>query len=488
MNSIEMLGNHGLYRCDDNSLVAFSVGASAPLEQSFQSAMGNTPVDPQRNFMRLADGYNVAARGAGNKQCEDIERVIKGNRLLPKLMQKQSAILYGKGPMLYREEVNGNNEIVRKWEFNSAFTSWLESWEQLGAGCSAKEFAMHCIRSYYFFSDYFAKYRLTNGSVLGKTKFAFIEPVETKLCRLATRKDPGVDIVEYKDFRFVVVGNYMLGANRMSVYPKLNLSEVDNYKYACVGHHAAYSVGEFYGLNETYEGTKDWLLGSNASPRFINSFLRNSLAAKMHIIIPNAWIESKRTQIMNLCNENKSRKANKLELLTYNKMEIGTEFSESYILKLISSEMQKMSQYLSGEDNQGKAFSSLSFNNHKGEEERWRIETIDMKYKEYISSLIDYDKRADEVLLSAVGMDSSISSVSKDGVISKSGADVYYNYLIYLNMIHPDEEVCTAPFNMALRVNFPELYNNGYRVGFYRNMPQRQEDTSSKDRLQNKQV
>ena len=91
------------------------------------------------------------------------------------------------------------------------------------------------------------------------------------------------------------------------------------------------------------------------------------------------------------------------------------------------------------------------------EEERWKIEVIDLKYKEYISSLIEYDKRVDEVLLGAVGMDSSISSVSKDGVISKSGADVYYNYLLYLQTLTPDDEKCSEPFNQVLQVNFPEL-------------------------------
>ena len=67
-----------------------------------------------------------------------------------------------------------------------------------------------------------------------------------------------------------------------------------------------------------------------------------------------------------------------------------------------------------------------------GHEQQWKIETIDLKYKEYIDSLIAYDKRTEEALLSSVGLDASISAVSKDGVISKSGSDSYYNYLIYI--------------------------------------------------------
>jgi hypothetical protein len=79
-----------------------------------------------------------------------------------------------------------------------------------------------------------------------------------------------------------------------------------------------------------------------------------------------------------------------------------------------------------GEDSHGKAYASLSFKNSAGEEERWKTETINLKYKEYVSALIDYDKRADEAMLSAVGLDPSISSVTKDDVISNSEADVFY--------------------------------------------------------------
>ena len=116
-----------------------------------------------------------------------------------------------------------------------------------------------------------------------------------------------------------------------------------------------------------------------------------------------------------------------------------------------------------------------------------KFEVLDLKYKEYIDALITYDKRADEVLLSSVGLDSSISSVSKDGVISKSGADVYYNYLIYLMSLTPDDEICSEPFNMAIRINFPELYKQGYRFGFYRETPSRQEEVTPNERLNKQQ-
>ena len=122
-----------------------------------------------------------------------------------------------------------------------------------------------------------------------------------------------------------------------------------------------------------------------------------------------------------------------------------------------------------------------------GHEQQWKIENIDMKYKEYIEAMIAYDKRTEEALLSSVGLDASISAVSKDGVISKSGSDAYYNYLINIMSLTSEDEICSEPLNMALRLNFPDYYKKGYRIGFYREVPQRQEDTAPKDRLNQQQ-
>ena len=265
------------------------------------------------------------------------------------------------------------------------------------------------------------------------------------------------------------------------------MSEVDNYLFAAVSHHREKSVDEFYGVNETHQGARPYIQGSNKTASYINSFLRNSLAAKIHIIIPFSWVSSKRNQLMKLCEENKIRSSKKQDLVKYNGISIGTEYRESLLVEYMRLELRKIGDYLSGADNQGKAYSSISFMDNSGNEQQWRIETIDLKYKEYIESLISYDKRAEEALLSSVGLDASITAVSKDGVISKSGSDAYYNYLIYIMSLTPEDEICAEPFNLALRLNFPELYKQGYRIGFYREVPQRQEEIAPKDRLNQQQ-
>lgn len=485
---IELYGNAGNYIADGNVL-SFQIGEG---QQLFNTA-GMLMPQENRSYLHehqwlSVNGYQVCMRGVNNNLCDEVTTEIKQNRLLPRLYSKEIKMLYGNGPCAYMQTVEGG-KMKREYTALPAWDEWLNSWQERGMETSAQEFAKTNIKNFYYFGDFFCKFRFARGKRLGMMPVAGIEPLENKHCRLATtRQDIAYEQISYSDFRHIAVGRWSYGLGNYKIYPKFALSEVDNYLYAAVSHHREKSVDEFYGVNETHQGARPYILGSNSTATYINSFLRNSLAAKIHIVIPNAWVVSKRSQLTKLCEENKLRKSKDKDLVKYNGIEIGTEYRESLLVEYMRLELRKIGDYLSGAENQGKAYSSISFMDASGHEQQWKIETIDLKYKEYIDSLIAYDKRTEEALLSSVGLDTSISAVSKDGVISKSGSDSYYNYLIYIMSLTPEDEICAEPFNIALKLNFPELYKQGYRIGFYREVPQRQEDISPKDRLNNQQA
>lgn len=485
---IELYGNAGNYIADGNVL-SFQIGEG---QQLFNTA---GMLIPQENRSYLhehqwlsVNGYQVCMRGVNNNLCDEVTTEIKQNRLLPRLYSKEIKMLYGNGPCAYMQTVEGG-KMKREYTALPAWDEWLNTWQERGMETTAQEFAKTNIKNFYYFGDFFCKFRFARGKRLGMMPVAGMESVENKHCRLATtRQDIAYEQINYSDFRHIAVGRWSYGLGNYKIYPKFALSEVDNYLYAAVSHHREKSVDEFYGVNETHQGARPYILGSNSTATYINSFLRNSLAAKIHIVIPNAWVVSKRSQLTKLCEENKLRKSKDKDLVKYNGIEIGTEYRESLLVEYMRLELRKIGDYLSGAENQGKAYSSISFMDASGHEQQWKIETIDLKYKEYIDSLIAYDKRTEEALLSSVGLDASISAVSKDRVISKSGSDSYYNYLIYIMSLTPEDEICAEPFNIALKLNFPELYKQGYRIGFYREVPQRQEDISPKDRLNNQQA
>jgi hypothetical protein len=291
--------------------------------------------------------------------------------------------------------------------------------------------------------------------------------------------------LEDKDFNYVIVGNWMVAMEKQfSMYNRFRVMNPTNNDVA-VSYHKNHTVGQIYGYNRFYFGTKDWLKGTNRNPQYINSYLENSLNAKVHVIIPWRWVEIVEDKIQKICDENSKLQEQGKTLIKLNGIDIGTEYSITIRDKYIAAEMTKVSNFLTGLKNQGKMYASFSFLTPEGKEVSWQIHPIDLKYREFITALIDYDKRADEVITTSIGMDASISNISKDGVISKSGADLYYNYIIYLYNLTLAEETCTEPVNQAIKINFPELYRQGYRVGFYNEVPSRQEDVSPGDRLQN---
>lgn len=487
-DQIEIHGNVGNY-IQDGNVLSFQIGEGQQLFDTPSVAVpwSQTSALHEHHWLGI-QGYQVVMRGRQNTLCDEITHEIKENRLLPRLYSKQIKMLYGHGPAIYRQSLK-DNKLVREFTTLPDVDDWLQTWDERGMA-SVQEFCKQQIKNFYYFGDFFTKWRFSRGKRIGMgMPVSGLEALENKNCLLATqRTDVAQELIPYSDLRFVAVGKWFFGTGQYKIYPRFQMHEVDNYLYAAVSHHRDKSVDEYYGANETHQGARPYIQGSNKTAHYINSFLKNSLAAKIHIIIPNAWVESKRNQIMKLCEENKKRQANSQELIKYNGIEIGTEMRESLVVEYIRLELRKFGQYLSGEGNQGKAYSTFSFMDSSGKEQQWRIENIDMKYKEYIEAMISYDKRTEEALLSSVGLDASISAVSKDGVISKSGSDAYYNYLIYIMSLTPEDEICSEPLNQALRLNFPDYWREGYRIGFYREVPQRQEDTSPKDRLNQQQA
>ncbi|ATS05535.1 hypothetical protein CS387_00010 [Porphyromonas gingivalis] len=69
-------------------------------------------------------------------------------------------------------------------------------------------------------------------------------------------------------------------------------------------------------------------------------------------------------------------------------------------------------------------------------------------------------------------------------MISKSGADTYYNLLLYLMTLTLDDEKCCEPFNLAIQINFPDLYKEG--TGSVSSpLPAKQSEVSPENRLSN---
>lgn len=443
--------------------------------------------------------YFIWPFGSDNLEPNTCKALIKGNRLLPSLIEKQISILYGNGPQLYTSTVTPDGLLSRQYIKNERIQNWLESWRENGLADTYETYLNKCIRSYYYSEGIFSKWHLSRGLMAGLTGFlpvVGLEHIDELRCRMATSRNIATKTdVEDRDFEKVMVGNWESSAisTEYKVYQRMDYTAPLS-RNSVVTYSKNPNYGEsIYASNVFFTGIKEWIRGCNATPEYINSFLENSLSARHHVIIPNAWLKQKEDELQQLCDINARKQAegkpesDYVRITIGNKeIEVGTTYTDDLLNKLVQAELTNLTNFLAGRGkNQGKVYATRSFINQNGDTETWKIEEIGQKYKEYIEALITYDKRADMVLLSAKGIDSSISNISSDGVISKSGSDTYYNYLVYLTQQALPESIICADINYAIRLNFPEEYKAGIRLGFYRPTVQRQEEVSPANRLSN---
>jgi len=448
-----------------------------------------------RNIISLVrvDKYKVYPAGANNLEPNEQKEMISLNRLLPELIEKQIRMLYGTGPALYITKRQGK-DVWKEYVEHDEIQQWLDSWLENGMADDYKTYFNKCIRSFYYDEGIFSKWRLAEGIRIGIKRVAGLECISTLRTRLATTVETA-NRTDFEDneFKHVIVGNWMQAGKEYKVYNRFDYTNPFKYTSAISYSKNPTHGEEIYAYNVFFRGVKAWVIGSNRTPEYINNYLENAISARLHIVIPMAWYNSKKTMLQDMCTTNADRATAQQELLTIkfsenDIMEIGTEYHDGLIAEFTSRELRKLANYLSGAGkNQGKLYASYSFMNSDGHEERWKIEDIPNKSKDYIEALTTYDKRADEVITSAKGVDSSISNISKDGIISKSGSDAQYNYMIYLNGLTIPEDVVCRDINFAIKQNFPEAYNQGIRLGFYRSAIEKQQEISESNRLKNNQ-
>jgi len=483
-------GSLGSYN-NNGTLMSFQLGEGTPvaIDKQYDSFDTNPSFMLPSQLLLSVDGNRVLAKGTNNMLPDEIKIMFGTNRFLPGLIDKQYKLLYGKGLFVYRQSFE-DKKLYRDWQNNPTIENWLGDWQRNGISDSPEQYIDKVIKDSYYFEDYWTKWRFFAGRAIGRMPVAGLEHIENNRCRLASSSN--IDLFsgnyEEKDFNKVVVANWGRGLSfETNTYDRFFQSKALQYDVA-VSYHKHHTPGEIYGMNKFFFGIKDWLSATNLNPKYINGYLDKSLSAAVHVIIPGEWVTYIEGKLERYCDRNQTLASENKPLLKPNGIEIGTEYHEELLDAYIKAEMRKLTNFLTGVKNQGKTFTTFKYTTEKGDQTGWEINVLDLNPEKYIKGLIDYDKRADEVITSSIGLDSSISNISKDGVISKSGSDAYYNYIIYLyaNLPTAERMTCSA-LNEAINVNFPALYKQGFRIGLYTEVPSQQQDVSPNDRLQNQQ-
>jgi len=486
--------NSGIVSQGGQAVISFEISGLDAVETALSSSILYTDRIHRDNII-------IAPNGSTNNLPGELKALIGENSVTPGILRKQVAMMYGKGPYLYSTDVDASNNVKRVWESrrNPAHTElWrsLDSWKQNGLKQSFEQFANRVITNYYYTEDYASQHihnksRITGGAM----PIRGLEHIWTTRTRLATAKDIPADVpLEDYMLDMVAVGEW---ANQYHYI----LSVYDRYDYAdplksntCINYVKDESFGDnIYSIPTYYAGLKEFIKGSNLNPKYLNSFLKDSFSAKLHCIIPNAWFASMEQTIKDLIAENETRKIDGAPLHTsFQGVALvdangnPLEYNGGMVDECLDNRLTTLSQVMSGEGkNQGKIFYSRSYANERGTDSEWQFKDIPTKYKEFFDAIKLYDDMVQKRILTGLGVDPSISNVGSEGVFNNSGAQVYYNYLVYLDQLDQPEQIVCREINEYLRINFPRIYNDNLRIGFYRNIPQRLEETTPSQRPSN---
>lgn len=476
-------GSMGVVFIKDKPYMTYRIEGADALEKTAAPLAEVLPQnDNEWHSIQMHD-VNVIGWGKHNKWPQSVQDMVSNNKLLPSVLRKRIDFLYGHGPILYTM-VEQDGKLVRQNVVDKDILEWLESWTDADLE-PWQEYLRNLITDYYYVGTCCTMWRFPLGNRVvmdgAKKSVAGLQYIPSDTARLATTKNPSTDFVVNKDCKYVVIGDWSkpIDQNKFSKHsrifsnPDIDESPVAFDSDMCFGRH-------IYTYSEWFCGLFEWIKASNLTPHYLNSYLKNALNAHIHVKIPRSWVESQQQTLEDICTDNMARTGGSL-IKDYNGVKLVDDkdnpltFNVGMVKELLNNELNRLTQMMSGSENQGKLFASL-----KSGEDGWEFEDFPSKFAEYFDAVIKYDKRADQVVIAGIGISSSISNVENDGVISKSGSDVYYNYIIYLNQLHYAEYQVTKQINRAIKMMFPD---KDIKVGFDIHIPSKQQDTTPSERI-----
>lgn len=404
--------------------------------------------------------YTVFQYGSTNDLPKIIRDVVQENYIAPGILKKKTQLLWGKGPKLYIEEFDDKGDLVKKWTKDPVVTKWLESWD-------ADKYLMKACVDFHYIECVGTMMYQDRSSRLGYApKIAKLEhrnPNNHRLAKLASDKGKDATHCIYTpDF-----GSHLISTTEHSVYPLFDYNDPFKHKNAYFYSNMYSFCSDYYAVPDLY-GSLEWLRRSTAVPLILKAFAKNSINVKYHVISPAKFWEKMKDDILEKC---------KLD---------GKNYEESMLLTERTNYLRKVTKALSGADNTGKFWHTVKYvevDQNNILEQGWEIKEIPGNLKDLVTSNLEISKEANRSVAAGVGMHPALGGAGESGK-SDSGSEQLYalkNYLI--TGIDIPEMIVTKALNYAIKANWPE---KEVKIGFYHIAPQREEDTTSADRVKNK--
>ena len=254
-------------------------------------------------------GFTVPIWGEGhNLYPQEVYNTVSDNKLLPEILQKQVEFLFGRGPYLYTTITEGegkNKKQVRVPVEDEKIMSWLESWEANGYG-HFWDYLINLIEDFYHTNCCITQYHFNvSRRVSGSIPVRALSYQCSDRARFATNKQIPVNRqLSDADCQYVILGDWMAPASEFEIYHRFDPANPFVYPTAISWVKDKTFGKSIYPFCRWFKGLQEWIKGSNLTPRYINSYLRNALNAHVHVIIPGSWYQHEKGVLENICRDN----------------------------------------------------------------------------------------------------------------------------------------------------------------------------------------
>lgn len=449
------------YRLKDNQYLGVKDGTAHYFEISGREASGNEAGSTEEDFNRWKDkaldlgNYKVIPFGSTNDLPNQIQEAIFPNHLAPRIQDRKSELLFGQGPYLYEEKVDGK-EYNREPANNPGIKAWLESFDY-------EDFLIHQSTEYYYSDQIFTKVRSARGGRVGRNDaVAALERLSSVNCRLAYRRTD-----TNKRPTHVIIGDWK-NTSKTEEFEVLPLWDRTNpTKYPVSVHYTGFKS---FGLSDyvlpSLFGSLNWIKRSTTAPKIIEAFTNNSLNVRFHITSPQKYWDDQEANLKKKCQAE------------------GVKFTYKMLQDLEDQIFDSLTEVLSGVENVGKFWHNKTVTTIIGSQAQelgWKITPIKQEVKEYVDAQIAVANKSDFAVQAALGLHASLANVGADGK-SDSGSEQLYAHQIHQLTGTPIPElyVCKA-INDIIKVKF----NTNIKVGFYHTTAKREQDVSESNRMTN---
>jgi hypothetical protein len=451
---IEIIGRQGIVT-NETTGFTFETNSNPREFDSFRQSKDD--IEIPNNFYYIGD-WRILPYGTSDNLPTIIKKTVQENSTAPGMLEKKFMMTWGKGPYLYREEIE-DGDIVKKLVIDPEIQAWLDSWDY-------QDYLMKCAIDYDYMKGAFTKVFRSKSTRIGYDgKIAKLEHVLMDNCRLAchkTSQSPTPTHAVITDYELKTLDSI----TNMKVYPLFDPQKPFNYPTA-ITYSNQYTFGDEVYSNPPISGSLEWLKRSTATPIIFKALSKNSINIKYHVESPEEFWNQQEERIKAQC------------------IKTNTTYEEKMLTDFRREFLEDLVKVLANEENTGKLWHTRKILEVQGTnvlEHGWKITVIDQKIKDFVTAQIAISQRADRAVSAGIGLHGSIGNIAESGK-SDSGSEQLYAYQNFVNSgVEVPELIICKPLNWSIRINFPD---KNVKIGFRQTTTKREQDVSPKNRLKN---